>query len=56
MTLESHLGHTRNAYRISVGKSEGKRSLARSVSRWEENITNKMGLKEYYTNMWAAFF
>jgi hypothetical protein len=29
----------RNAYNISVGKSEGKRTLGRHRCRWEDNIT-----------------
>jgi hypothetical protein len=35
---------TRNAYRILVGKSEGKRPLARPRRRWVDNI--KMDLRE----------
>ena len=34
----------RNAYRVLVGKSEGKRSLGRPRCRWEDNI--KMDLRE----------
>jgi hypothetical protein len=34
----------RNAYRILVGKSEGKRSLGRPRRRWVDNI--KMDLRE----------
>jgi hypothetical protein len=34
----------RNAYRILVGKPEGKRPLGRSRRRWEDNI--KMDLRE----------
>jgi hypothetical protein len=33
-----------NAYRILVGKSEGKKSLGRPRRRWEDNI--KMCLSE----------
>jgi hypothetical protein len=33
-----------NAYRILVGKSEGKRTLVRPTRRWVENI--KMDLRE----------
>jgi hypothetical protein len=33
-----------NAYRIFVGKPEGKRLLGRHGHRWEDNI--KMGLRE----------
>jgi hypothetical protein len=32
------MGETRNAYRILVGKPEGKRPLGRSRSRWVDNI------------------
>jgi hypothetical protein len=35
---------TRNAYRIWVGKPEGKRSLGRPRRRWVDNI--KMDLRE----------
>jgi hypothetical protein len=38
------MGEKRNAYRILVGKPEGKRSLGRSRRRWLENI--KMDLRE----------
>jgi hypothetical protein len=33
-----------NAYKIFVGKSEGKRSLRRPRHRWEDNI--RMDLRE----------
>jgi hypothetical protein len=32
------MGKNRNAYRILVGKPEGKRSLGRPKRRWVENI------------------
>ena len=35
---------SRNAYRVLVGKPEGKRPLGRPRCRWEDNI--KMNLKE----------
>ena len=35
---------SRNAYRVSVGKPEGKRPLWRSKCRWEDSI--KMDLRE----------
>jgi hypothetical protein len=38
------VGEKRNAYRISVGKSEGKRPLGRPRCRWVDNI--KMNLRE----------
>jgi hypothetical protein len=38
------MGATRNAYRILVGKPEGKRSLGRTRRMWVDNI--KMALRE----------
>jgi hypothetical protein len=38
------MGAKKNAYRILVGKPEGKRPLGRPRSRWEDNI--KMDLRE----------
>jgi hypothetical protein len=38
------MGTKRNAYRILVGKPEGKRPLGRSRHRWEDNI--RMDLRE----------
>jgi hypothetical protein len=38
------MGEKWNAYRILVGKPEGKRPLGRSRCRWEANI--KMGIRE----------
>jgi hypothetical protein len=34
----SRYGVKRNSYSLQVGKSEGKRPLGRSTSRWVENI------------------
>jgi hypothetical protein len=38
------MGETRNAYRILVGKPEGKRPLGRPRCRWVDNI--KMDFRE----------
>jgi hypothetical protein len=38
------MGEKRNAYRILVGKPEGRRPLGRSRDRWVDNI--KIDLKE----------
>jgi hypothetical protein len=38
------MGAKRNAYRISVGKPEGKRPLGRTRRRWVDNI--KIDLRE----------
>jgi hypothetical protein len=32
------MGEVRNAYKIMVGKPDGKRPLARPICRWEDNI------------------
>jgi hypothetical protein len=40
----TRMGTKRNAYRISEGKAEGKRSLGRPRHRWMDNI--KMDLRE----------
>jgi hypothetical protein len=47
MRWEGHvaqMGAKRNAYRISMGKPAGKRSLGRQRRRWVDNI--KMDLRE----------
>jgi hypothetical protein len=33
-----HICEMRNAYKISVGRPEGKRTLGRPTRRWENNI------------------
>ncbi|KAJ4429997.1 hypothetical protein ANN_22201 [Periplaneta americana] len=40
----ARMGESRNAYRVLVGRPEGKRPLGRLRRRWEDNI--KMDLKE----------
>jgi hypothetical protein len=39
------MGVKRNAYRVLVGKAEGKRPLVRPRCRWENNI--KINLREF---------
>jgi hypothetical protein len=44
----AHMGKRKGAYRVLVGKPEGKRPLGRSRLRWENNIKmdlQKMGWK-----------
>jgi hypothetical protein len=43
------MGETRNAYRILVGKPDGKRPLGRPRRRWVDNI--KMDLREDWMDM-----
>jgi len=40
----ARIGERRGAYRVLVGKPEGKRPFGRTRSRWEDNI--KMDLQE----------
>jgi len=40
----ARMGEMRNAYKILVGKLEGKRPLGRPGHRWKDNI--RMDLKE----------
>jgi hypothetical protein len=42
------MGEGRGAYRVLVGRPEGKRLLVRPRRRWEDNI--KMGLREIGIN------
>jgi hypothetical protein len=43
------MGAKRNAYRILVGKPEGKRPLGRPRRRWVDNI--KMDLREIWIEL-----
>jgi hypothetical protein len=47
------MGEMRNAYKILVGKPEGKRPLGRSRHRWADNI--KIDLREIGFRMWIGF-
>jgi hypothetical protein len=40
----AHMGESRGAYRVLVGKPEGRRPLGRPKFRWEDNI--KMDFRE----------
>jgi hypothetical protein len=40
----AHMGERRGAYRVLVGKPEGRKPLGRPSRRWEDNI--KMDLRE----------
>ena len=61
----AHMEHCKNAYRVLVGKLEGKRPLGRPRRRWEDNI--KMDFREVgcdpgewiglaeYRDQWRAY-
>jgi hypothetical protein len=40
----THTGQRRDAYRVSMGKPEGRRPLERPMHTWKDNI--KMDLRE----------
>jgi hypothetical protein len=48
----AHMGERRGAYRILVGRPEGRRPLDRPRHRWEDNI--KMDLKEVGWGAWTG--
>jgi hypothetical protein len=41
------MGEKRDAYRILVGRREGRRPLGRPRSRWEGNIENDLQVMEW---------
>jgi hypothetical protein len=43
---------TRNAYRILMGKPEGKRPLGRLRRRWVDNVKMDLGEKEWDGRDW----
>jgi hypothetical protein len=46
------MGERRVAYRVLVGRTEGKRLLGRPRCRWEDNI--KMDLQEVGCGSWTG--
>jgi hypothetical protein len=46
------MGASRLAYRVLVGKPEGRRPLGRLKHRWEDNI--KVDLREEGWGVWTA--
>jgi hypothetical protein len=55
MRWEGHvarMGEERGAYRILVGRPEGRRPLGRPRCRWEDNI--KMDLQEVEWGAWTG--
>jgi hypothetical protein len=47
------MGEKRNAYRILVGKSEGRRPLGRPRRRWVDNIKIDLREKEWDSVDWV---
>jgi hypothetical protein len=47
------MGQRRNAYKILVGKPEGKRTFERPIHRWEDNI--RMDLREMWLEGCTGF-
>ena len=48
----SRMGEERGAYRVLVGKPEGKRPLGRPRHRWVDNI--RMALRRWVVGMWTG--
>jgi hypothetical protein len=48
----ARMGETRNAYRILVGKPEGRRPLGRPRCRWMDNIKMDLGEIEWDGSGW----
>jgi hypothetical protein len=48
----ARMGEKRNAYRILVGKPEGRRPLGRPKRRWVDNI--KIDLRETGPHLWSS--
>jgi hypothetical protein len=43
LSYVAHIRGKRNAYRILVGKQEGKRPLGRPTFRWDDNVKMDLG-------------
>ena len=50
----AHMEQSRNAYRVLVGKPEGKRPLGRRRPRWEDNIKMELREMDYDPGDWTA--
>jgi hypothetical protein len=48
----ARMGERKDAYRVLVGKPDGRRSLGRLRRRWEDNI--KMDLREVGWGAWTG--
>jgi hypothetical protein len=48
------MGEKRNAYRLLVGKPEGKRPLGRPRRRWVDNISHPRILERWDGVMWIG--
>jgi hypothetical protein len=48
----ARIGENRNAYRLLVGKPEGKRPLGRPICRWVDNI--RMDLERWDGVKWTG--
>jgi hypothetical protein len=56
-----HIGEERNAYRVLLGRPEGKRPLENPRHRWDDNITyilrrgvDRVHLSEYRSKWWVV--
>jgi hypothetical protein len=50
----ARMGEKRNAYRVLMGKSEGKRPLGRPRRRWVDNIRMDLGEVEWVNVDWIG--
>jgi hypothetical protein len=44
-----------NAYKILVGKREGKASLEKSSRKWEDDVKNTYSLRKLIMRAWVGF-